>query len=122
MKVKTRVYVTFAILVLLVAGIYVFSDWFSKTTGYLLGEDQKVRFVSCLNEKNTILYTKDDCVECFRQQGILGDKAFEIIEKFNCAGNSCANLRELPAWEINGKIYYGKKDFKELSEISGCEI
>lgn len=117
-----RVILTLGILVMLVAGLYVFSDWFSKTTGYVLGEDQQIRFVQCLGEKQTVLYLKDDCVDCFRQGEIFAENAFDLLDVAYCDELDCSNLKSLPAWEISGKLYYGKKDFKELSEISGCKL
>jgi hypothetical protein len=51
MQAQTKVFLTFGILVLLIGGLYLFSDWFSKVTGYQLGEDQKIRFIQCLNER-----------------------------------------------------------------------
>ena len=108
------------IAVVLISGLYLFSEWFSKTTGYFLGEDEKTKFIMCLNERKTVLYTADNCIECYRQEQLLGEKSTLQLDVFNCQEDECKNLRSLPAWEIDGNIYYGKRNFNDLEQISGC--
>ena len=123
MNTSTRVFVTMTILVALIAGLYVFSDWFSKTTGYLLGDDQKARLVECLQNHGAVLYENSTCSECWDQQKILGKGPYSLIKKTECEGSiTCSGLRSIPAWEIDGAFYYGKKSFKQLSDISGCTL
>ncbi|MEK6898785.1 MAG: hypothetical protein AABW79_01680 [Nanoarchaeota archaeon] len=122
MESSTRFMITLVALVALIAGLYLFSDWFSKTTGYVLGEDQQIRLVQCLNEKNSVFYTMSDCVDCFRQQELFADRAFEFLQVLSCDDLLCENLVSIPAWEIDGKFYYGTMDFNQLSDVSGCEI
>ena len=43
MRQYTKTMLTFFVLVILLTGMYVFTDWFSKTTGYVLGEDEKTK-------------------------------------------------------------------------------
>lgn len=122
METKTRVFVTLGVLVVLISGIYIFSDWFSKTTGYVLGEDQKAAFVTCLNQNASTLYETDDCAECEKQREILGERSYEIMNRVTCGADLCKGLKHVPAWEIEGKFYYGVKTFKELDELSSCAI
>lgn len=122
MNTSVRVLVTFGILIVLIAGLYVFSDWFSKTTGYFSGEEQELQFVGCLEDHGAVLYLKEDCSACLRQERVFTPKALELISTVSCDQVSCGNLPELPAWEIDGQFYYGEKDFKQLSQISSCEI
>ncbi len=119
---ERRVLVTLMVLIVLIASIYVFTDWFSKTTGYTLGEDQKIKFAQCLAKNNTVLYITENCYPCEQQYKMLGDSAYKIVPKIVCGKDSCQGLSSLPAWQINNKFYYGKKDFKELSDLSGCLI
>jgi hypothetical protein len=100
-------------------GLYVFSDWFSKVTGYILGDDQKVRLMECLDKKNTALYTADRCTECFEQQQLIGEKAYSLLKVISCDKAQC-NFEALPIWEIAGSFYPGKKTLEELATISGC--
>lgn len=121
MEQKRKTVITFGILVVLIITLFVFSSWFSKTTGYFLGEDEKERFAICLSEKNATFYSTVDCLECQTQLEIFG-KSENYIRKVECGKSLCSGLREVPAWEIDGEFYYGRMDFKELSKISGCEI
>ncbi len=122
MQTQTRVFVTMSILVVLIFGLYLFSDWFSKVTGYFSGDDQKVRLVECMNEKRAILYTKQECAECYEQQQIIGDKAYSLLKVADCDEGVNCNLKELPAWEINGQVVYGKKTLNELSSLTDCKF
>ena len=123
MQSKTRVIVTFAILIVLVAGLYVFSNWFSLITGYTLGEDEKVVLAQCLDGKGARLYTSSTCPNCEDQIEIFGDAAAAFLNVVECNdAEVCPAERGVPAWRINGEFYYGKKTFNELYEISGCGV
>lgn len=123
MRTQTRVFITFFVLVLLVGGIYLFSDWFSKTTGYVLGEDQKLAFADCLASKGALFYVTSNCADCDKQATLFGSSAWERITKHTCdAQTKCTGLRSLPAWEIEGKFYYGFKTFIELDDVSSCDV
>ncbi|MEK6928347.1 MAG: hypothetical protein AABW65_00110 [Nanoarchaeota archaeon] len=119
MEMKYKVAVTFCFAVILIISLYLGSQWISKTTGYTIGEDNKVKLASCLKEKKSILYVSNSCLECEEQEKILGMGA-EIIEKIMCEEFECEDIKETPAWKINGKIIYGVKSIKELSLLSGC--
>ncbi len=123
MNTQTRVLVTFFVLVALIMSAYLFSDWFSKTTGYVLGEDQKIAFAECLASKGTVFYETANCADCYAQQTLFGIAAWELIEKRACdAQTKCVGLTSLPAWELEGKFYYGFKEFSEIDAISTCDI
>lgn len=122
MQSQTKVFLTFGILVVMIGGLYFFSDWFSKVTGYQLGEDQKIRFIQCLNEKNTVYFRSEGCIECAKQEELIGARAFALVNSFTCTTESCANIKQVPAWQIGNSIFYGKKSFDELSAASGCPL
>ena len=125
MKSKTKVIISFIILIVLIFGLYSFTNWFSKVTGYVLGEDEKIKLAQCLNSKGVILYTSATCPSCEWQLDLLGETASQFINIFECNNveqGACSELKGVPAWKINGEFYYGKKNFKELIEISGCSI
>ncbi len=121
MEKKFKVLITFAVIVLLVAGLYFFTNWFSIVTGYFKGEDDVVKLVSCLNKNGAEFYGSEFCAECVRQQELFG-KAFESVNRIECGREKelCPNIREIPALYINKNIYYGFKTIEELKEISGC--
>lgn len=123
MQARRKVIISFAVLIALLAGMYFFTDWFSRTVGYFTGEEQKVRLVECLNEKDSFLYTSSNCPDCREQEEIIGQRALERLNaKVDCETESylCKNLTAIPAWRINGEVYYGAKDVNQLGEISGC--
>jgi len=123
MEPSRRVLLTAAVLLVLIVGFYLFSDWFSKATGYVLGEDQKVAFANCLKEHGTFLYEGVECAQCEKQRGILGESAYAIVPRVLCGTDLCRGLRSVPAWEIEGKLSYGTKTYKELDSLSSdCEI
>lgn len=122
MQAQTKVFATFGVLILMIGGLYLFSDWFSKVTGYQLGEDQKIRFIQCLNDQNTVYFRSESCVECDRQEALIGERAFALVKVFYCTEEICSNLQRTPAWQIGTKIVYGQHSFEELSEISGCPL
>ena len=125
MRAITRVMISFTILVVLVFGLYYFTDWFSKVTGYALGEDEKLLLAQCLDGKGAVLYTSATCPSCVEQLEIFGDTAAKFIEVFECNSleeDVCGELKGVPAWNIKGEFYYGKMGFKELIKISGCDV
>ncbi len=123
MEKSTKTIATFFALVLIIAGLYFFSDWFSKTTGYVLGEDEKIKLARCLGEeRKAVFYMESDCADCFKQIERFGEEAFSSIPVVDCSQNNiCGSLKTLPAWEINGNFYYGDIELEKLIEISGCD-
>lgn len=122
MEKRTRVLLTFFALIFLITSIYIFTDWFSKITGFILGEDQKESLAFCLNEKGSEFYSSEYCADCEKQKIILGD-SLSRISIVDCGRNKelCPNIRSIPAWYINKEIHYGLKSIEELQEISGCK-
>tara|TARA_Y100000310_G_scaffold345811_1_gene470324 strand:- start:9086 stop:9433 length:348 start_codon:yes stop_codon:yes gene_type:complete len=114
--------ISFVILVGLMFGLYFVTDWFSKVTGYILGEDERERLANCLDESGAEFYSVWKCRDCENQIEIFG-KSFDLIYEVGCGveGEKCANVREFPAWYINGEVYYGLKEIDELKELSGCD-
>jgi hypothetical protein len=121
MQKRFKVYLTFGILVLIVGGLYIFTNWFSLITGYFKGEDEVVRLAVCLNGKGAEFYGTTFCADCEKQTKAFG-YAFSNIKYVDCGKDKefCPNIRSIPAWYINGQIYYGYKEINELKEISGC--
>jgi hypothetical protein len=127
MNVRYKVFMSFVILVVLIFGFYFFTDWFSKVTGYLGGEDERERLALCLDEKRAEFYGGEYCSDCEKQLTLFGS-AIGFLHYVECETNTagdvvdtrCKNLREIPAWYIDGEIYYGFKTLAELQELSDC--
>ena len=101
--------------------MYFFTDWFSKVTGYFAGESEKAKLAKCLQNQGAEFYGSDFCAECEAQKKLFGDN-FKTINYVDCGKDKerCSNLREIPAWYLNKKIYYGYKNLTELKEIADC--
>lgn len=126
MEKRIQVIITFAFLVVLVAGLYIFTNWFSLITGYFIGESQQESIVNCLNEQGAEYYYSDYCADCEKQKNEFGS-SFEKISRVNCGRNreNCPNLREVPAWYLpssESKIYYGFFTLNQIRELGNCEM
>lgn len=121
MQKRTRVMITFGGIIILIAFLYIFTNWFSVVTGYLKGEDDSVKLANCLGEKNAEFYGNEFCVECEKQRTDFRN-SLSSINYVDCGRDkqNCPNIKEIPAWYISGKIYYGYKNSSELKQISGC--
>ncbi|MGV8142143.1 MAG: hypothetical protein ACP5NS_00735 [Candidatus Pacearchaeota archaeon] len=122
MEQTARTIITFGVMVSVVFGLYFFSDWFSKTTGYVLGEDEKLKLAQCLSTKDAIFYSSATCPKCEDQIEIFGKTATEFLEIVSCDTASDCPSGGVPAWKIGKQTYYGVKQLDELVSISGCSL
>ena len=115
MQKRAKLILTFIILVVIIATLYAFTNWFSIVTGYAVGQGENVKLARCLDDRNTELYSSDYCADCQKQKAELG-YSYRIIQIVDCGEEKelCPNIREMPAWCIDGKIYYGFKTLDEL--------
>ena len=122
MEARTRTMITFAVLIVLIFGAYFFTDWFSKATGYVLGEDEKEALAKCLSENGSVFYFSSTCPKCEEQIQMFGDTAADFLVKYECmTADECPAVGGVPAWKINGQFYYGEKSFDELQKFSECK-
>lgn len=123
MENRSKVILTFVVLVSLIAALYLFTDWFSKTTGLAVGEDPDNALAKCMTEKGVKFYGAKSCPNCEKQKSLFGTSAFQFVNYVECLDNPalCINLKGVPAWYINGSIYYGVKTPDELRVLSKCE-
>ena len=120
MEQTTRTIITFGVMVFLVFGLYFFSDWFSKTTGYALGEDEKLKLAQCLSTKDSVFYRSATCPKCDEQLEIFGETATDFLKIVSCENADDCPSGGVPAWKIGSQTHYGIKQFDELISISGC--
>ena len=126
MKPQIKIALTILTILILVIVFYFVSEKISSLTGKGISgatiQTDIDNFVKCLSKKNIKLYVKEGCLYCASQKRYFGSSLqhFNVIE---CTEqNLCEKLEEVPAWEINNKIYYGIKSLKEISELSGCSF
>ena len=112
---------TFGVLVVVMFGLYYFSDWFSKTTGYVLGEDEKEKLASCLKDRNAVLFISKTCPDCEEQLELFGN-AKSNINVVSCEDYTNCPEGGVPSWHIGKQTIYGVKQLDELIKISGCAI
>lgn len=122
MEQSTKTIITFGVMIALVFGLYFFSDWFSKTTGYVLGEDEKLKLAQCLSTKGTVFYASSTCPDCEEQLEMFGKTAAELLEVNYCETALGCPSGGVPAWRIGSQTYYGVKQFDELISLSGCAV
>ena len=118
----TKTMITFVIFIIVLFGLYYFSDWFSKTTGYVLGDDEKVKLALCLKDKGAIFYSSSTCPDCDKQLELFGNDATKLINVVVCASVDDCPEGGVPAWVIGKKTIYGVKQLDELISITGCEV
>jgi hypothetical protein len=114
-----RTMITLGFLILLVFGLYYFSDWFSKTTGYVLGEDEKVTLAQCLSSNAAVFYRSTTCPACEEQLALFGETASAFLTIETCTVATCP-AGGVPAWKISGQIFYGVLTLQELVDLSSC--
>lgn len=122
MKKRAKVLVTLVVLLVVVGAMLHFTGWLSQITGFIVGDLERIEVVSCLNEDDYVYFYAGVCDECEEQKLILGENAYENLEKVECPGEGCTGVVSVPAWKIGEEIVYGVKYLDELSEISECEV
>ena len=89
---------------------------------------QKVNFAKFLSENNIVMYSAYWCPHCHDQKQLFGKEAVKELKVVECANDGKDTQYELcqekgiqgfPSWEINGEIYSGTKELKDLAIISG---
>lgn len=114
-----RRYFIFIIIALIVifSSLTVYS--YSKKPG------QQDDFVSCLNEKNVVVYGNDFCSYTLHQLGAFG-KSKDNLNYIKCSENEelCdkKNIRITPTWEINGRFYEEVQGLDKIAGLSGCNL
>lgn len=70
------------------------------------------------------------CPHCYSQKQLFGAEAFEKLTYVECDANGyqaqpqvCqdAGVRGYPTWEIDGELYEGTRELRELARLSGYE-
>lgn len=122
MEQYTKTMITFGVFVVVLFGLYYFSDWFSRTTGYVLGDDEKMKLATCLKNNGAVFYTSSTCPDCERQLEMFGKDAAGVLNVVICASVDECPIGGVPAWRIGRETIYGVKEFDELIRISGCNV
>ncbi len=122
MEKRNKVITTFIFAILLISLLYLFSDWISKTTGYLVEDNPDKDLAKCLSSKGAKLYGSKTCPDCIKQKKLFGDEAFSFINYIECSKNplACSDIGSVPAWDINGELVYGIKNLDELRILAKC--
>src|SRR3989344_3244528 len=119
MDIKRKVFISMFLLVFIIGFFYFFTDWFSKTTGFSINEDEASKLAGCLTGKNASLFGFEGCISCEKQKEIFRSSV-KMIEYVKCPDSRCLGIESFPAWKINERIYYGVKSLDELKNLSGC--
>lgn len=122
MEQQTKTFLTFGALVIVLFGLYFFSDWFSKTTGFAPGPDEKLTLAQCLTDKGAVFYRSSTCPLCDEQLELFGADAGKLLIIIDCRSAEQCPAGGVPAWKIGSQTHYGVKQFGELLSISNCAI
>ncbi len=85
---------------------------------------QKVKFAEFLRENNIVMYSAYWCPHCHDQKQLFGKEAVKELTVVECAKDGKDNQFQLcetkgisgfPSWEINGEIFSGTRDLKDLA-------
>ena len=94
-------------------------------TGYIVEESELDKFARCLSSKGVKFYGSKYCGYCKKQKEIFRN-AIIYIDYIECTKSEnkevCSKLRGVPAWDINGEIYYGLQSLDKLSQLSNCSL
>ncbi|MCX8158890.1 MAG: hypothetical protein N3D20_01190 [Candidatus Pacearchaeota archaeon] len=120
-KIIRKKIIAIAIVVLIVCVVIVGYFWKNNVGGCSIDETNKEEFAKYLTEKGIKMYGSAFCGYCKKQKELFGE-AFKYIDYTECTENRelCKDLVGVPAWKINGEIYYGTKTLSELKALVGC--
>jgi len=129
MDIKKRVVISIVVLLVLVAAFYFITSTITRLTGFTItgkavySAERLDNLAKCMTEKGIKLYTNPTCTHCNAQKRLF-KTAIQYVDVIECDYTiaKCYDLLGVPAWDINGDIFYGKKEIKELIELSGCEV
>lgn len=120
---KKRIYISLAILIVLVVAFYFVTNEVSKYSGYSVSETY-TDFEKCLMKQNLALYiNSSDTDNTIKNSGVVDYIQFFIIK--NCLNNNqpCGdnNVATFPTWIINGNKIEGDLTINKLSALTGCK-
>ncbi len=119
-------YIVYAVILLLIAGLFYWSYWNSKQPG------KYDEFAKCLTEKGVKFYGAYWCPRCADQKKLFGN-SMQYIDYIECAipggdkGVQTAicqkeKIESYPTWEINGQKTIGVLQLSYLASVTGCNI
>lgn len=83
---------------------------------YIPTSEEANNLTNYLNSVGATLYYEPNCPYCIQQENYIN---FTLLEnKIDISNQTINGIQGVPAWNINGTIYYGVKDYKTLSELS----
>lgn len=125
MEQKKKVFLTFVLLIAILAGFWFIGKAITAFTGYSITEIKNLeQFTKCLANK-TELYVNAGCSHCANQKSLFGD-SLKYLKITDCAVDTdkCieAGVTQVPTWIINNEKAVGVQSLKKLSELSECEL
>ncbi len=118
-KANMRKYVIMGIIILIV----LFSSFGIYSSIGKSGEYDE--FVTCLTEKEVVVYGNDYCSYTNQQLNFFG-KSKKYLNYVKCVDNEnlCdeKGVEITPTWEIDGESYSGIQSLEKLSTLTGCGL
>ncbi|MDP3027509.1 MAG: hypothetical protein Q8N63_07425 [Nanoarchaeota archaeon] len=124
---KKKILLILGVLILLIGIFYIVAFGVSFLTGKIISEDKSEidLFAECLTNKNIKLYIRGGDSYCDSQKNEFGSSS-KYLNIIDCANEPAlcqeAGVQGIPAWVIDGKVYYGNKNLEQISQISKCPL
>jgi hypothetical protein len=122
MKVWVKILIAVVILVVLAWGLMFIFD--SSISGnVILGESSMEDFVSCLSDKEIVLFGFNGNPQV-EAQLVLFENYSSSVSYVDCRINpeSCVGVIVHPSWKIEGRIVSSGLSLRMLSQLSGCGL
>lgn len=112
-KQKKSIYVNLSIItIILIIGIYYI---FIRQV-----EQPPEEIAQCIGE-NSILYTLPTCGHCRDQKELFGEYSKNLtVVDCKSEPEKCSDIRNVPTWRINNKLYVGVQSIDYLKKLTGC--
>jgi glutaredoxin len=92
------------------------------------GNSPEAKFAEFLNKRGAKFYGAYWCPHCTNQKRLFGEEAQSAVPYVECARDAqnnqadmCkqAGIRVFPTWVIDGQLYPGSRELKDLAKLTG---
>jgi hypothetical protein len=120
---KKRIFVSLAILIVLVGAFYVITNEVTKYSGYSVSETYS-DYEKCLMKQQLTLYlNSDDSDSIIKNAGVVDYIQFFKIKNCKTNNSPCLDndITNFPTWNINGNKIEGELSMSQLTSLTSCK-
>lgn len=123
MKTWVKVLLIACILAVLVLVLSQFIDLSMISGNAILQEGSIKEFISCLNEKDVVLFVFDGNPQSNAQLEMFGNYSSNLsVVDCRLSPMECRGVIIHPSWKIEGRIISSGLSMGTLSQLSGCRL